>query len=40
MNPQIARRLLISLPEVAGALDKILPTLDHRYRKQQSARRC
>jgi hypothetical protein len=34
MKTQIARRLLISLPEVAGALDKILPTLDHRYRKQ------
>ena len=34
MNPQIARPLLISLPEVTGPLDKILPTLDHRYRKQ------
>jgi hypothetical protein len=33
-NPQIARRLMISVPDVYEALDKVLPVLDHRYRKQ------
>lgn len=33
-NARIARKLMISVPEVHAALDKILPVLDHRYRKQ------
>jgi hypothetical protein len=33
-NSQIARRLMISVPDVASALDKVLPALDARYRKQ------
>jgi hypothetical protein len=33
-NSQIGRRLLISPADVASALDKVLPTLDARYRRQ------
>jgi hypothetical protein len=33
-NQQIARRLMISVPEVHAALDKVLPVLDARYRRQ------
>jgi hypothetical protein len=33
-NVQIARKLAISVPDVHAALEKVLPNLDHKYRRQ------
>jgi hypothetical protein len=33
-SSQIAKRTMLSVPEVHAALDKILPQLDHNYRRR------